>query len=160
MELLLNGKPKPPLIGGLKPWVPPHLLRVKIWKHAGYDFVWLPIEFAYGSSRYGQGQRSFWDGPGRYIREDVERSLTRVLTTYPNAKIILWPLIDVYAGWDDAHPDDLYLTESGETRVATAHFERIGTKDPAKKHERHAWPGFSKAFREETGEALRELIRW
>ncbi|MBE2204917.1 MAG: beta-galactosidase [Chthoniobacterales bacterium] len=158
LELLLNGKPKPPLIGGLKPWVPPHMLRVKIWKHANYDLVWLPVEFSHGSYRYGHGQRSFWDGPGRYLREDVQNALSRVLTTYPNAKIILWPLIDVYAGWDDAHPDDLQRTEKGETRVGTSHFERIGVKDPAKKAERHVWSGFSKAFREDTGEALRELI--
>ncbi|MBN8712128.1 MAG: beta-galactosidase [Verrucomicrobia bacterium] len=158
LELLLNGKPKPPLIGGLKAWVPPHILRVKIWKYADYDVVWLPIEFGYGSYRNGHQQRSFWDGPGRYIREDVQNALSRVLLTYPNAKIILWPLIDVYSGWDDEHPDELHLTESGEKRVAAAHFERIGTKDPAKKHERYAWSGYSKVFREETGEALRELI--
>ena len=158
LEFLVNGKPKLPLVGGLKAWVPPHVLRVKIWKHAGYDVVWLPIEFGYGSWRNGHQQRSFWDGRGRYIREESQALLSRVLTAYPNAKIIIWPLIDVYSGWDDEHPEELHLTESGEKRVGTAHFERIGTKDPAKKHERYAWSGFSKVFREETGEALRELI--
>ncbi|XHR30552.1 MAG: beta-galactosidase [Chthoniobacteraceae bacterium] len=165
VELILDGRSKPPLLGGIKPWTPQERLRVMVWKEAGFDLVWLPYEFAYGSSRNGYASvsrfnRPFWDGANQYVREDVEKLLWRVLRAYPNAKIILWPLLDAYPGWDDEHPEELYRSEHGDGLVATTHAVRIGSKNSdAQQHERYAWSMFSPVFRKEAGEALRELIK-
>lgn len=163
VHLEIDGKPAPLMVGGIKGFVAHDKMRVKVWRDAGYDLVFVCYDLGYMSSRFGYVSpplynRSFWDGPDRYVREDIEKVLWRVLRVYPNAKIILWPWIDVYPDWADRHPGELMRNENGQGFIVKNHFERVGDDPDPEKKERLAWSFFSEVFRKEAGEMLREFV--
>jgi hypothetical protein len=164
VQLEINGEPEPLMVGGIKGFVAHDKMRVKVWRDAGYNLVFVCFDLGYMSSHFGYVSpplynRSFWDGPGRYVSEDVEKVLWRVLRVYPDAKIILWPWIDVYPEWANEHPGELMRNEKGQGFVVKNHFERVGDDPDPKKKERLAWSFFSQVFRKEAGEMLAEFVR-
>jgi len=163
VQLEVNGQVEPLMVGGIKGFVAHDKMRVKVWKDAGYNLVFVYYDLGYMCSRFGYVSptlynRSFWDGPNRYVREDVEKVLWRVLKVYPNAKIILWPWIDVYPGWAEEHPDELMRNDQGQGIIVKSHFERPGDNPKMEDKERLAWSFFSEVFRKDTGEMLREFV--
>jgi hypothetical protein len=161
--LNLNGEPVPLMLGSLTMFTPREKLRVRVWKEAGIPFVMVPYDLGMTNARYGwvtppRYNRSFWDGPGKFVREDVETLLWRVLSVYPDARIILWPWMDVYPGWDEAHPGELMRNEEGKPFIVSTHFLRVGENPDRAKTERLAWSFFSPVFREQASDVLREFI--
>lgn len=164
VQVRINDTVEPLIVGGIKGFVPHEKMRVKVWKETGYDLVLVYFDLGYMCSRYGyvsppQYNRSFWDGPDTYVREDIEKVLWRVLQVYPKAQIILWPWLDVYPGWADAHPGELMRNEEGQFFIVRNHFERVGDTANPEQKERFAWSLFSPVFRQEAGDMLREFVR-
>lgn len=142
---------------------PRQKLRVKVWKEAGYEFVMVPYDLGMMHSGYGWVtpplyNRAFWNGSGDYMCEDVETVLWRVLAVYPNAKIVLWPWIDVYPGWAETYPRELMRNEEGKGVIVSTHFLRTGSDPDSQKTERYAWSVYSPVFREQGAETLRKFI--
>ncbi len=160
VRLQVDGKAEPFMVGGVKGMCSPEKMRIKVWKQGGYDVVFVFYDLAsIGITLHSSYNRRFWEGHERYVPEEVENVLWRVVKVMPNARILLWLWIDAYPGWDNEHPGELIRNEQGLPLVAVDHYIRFGETADPKSKERLAWSMYSNVFRQEAGEALRRFVQ-
>lgn len=102
----------------------------------------------------------FWTGKNQYDPSGIdEKLLWRPLQTNPDAKLILWLMVDVYPGWYAEHPDELMRNEKGEFLIVAPYFLRYDQRWDLTKGERPVPSFWSDAFRDEASAMLREFVR-
>lgn len=161
-QMLINGTIKPFL--GVDIWDQPlDSVYLAPFFAAGMEIVNVTVNLSYNKKGGFSGaeyyMKPFWTGQNSYDDTDLEKILWRPLQTSPNAKIILWIMIDPYPEWTAEHPDDIMRNDRGEKLVASRHFLRYGGKEPTpEQQERYVWSFFSEAFRNDTSATIAKLI--
>jgi hypothetical protein len=133
---------------------------------AGMEIINIQVNIALGTLKISPtGTRfmtPYWVGKGQYDPSGLEPVLWRPLRSNPNAKIILWLIIDPYPEWPAEHPEELTQNEHGEYAHGASHFSGYSKElrvSGLGRPDRSAWSFFSESFRDETSDMLANFVR-
>jgi hypothetical protein len=102
-----------------------------------------------------------WKGKNTYDFSSVENSIMRILGLDPESFIIIRVMVFPYPEWSAEHPDQLVSTEDGKFFIADKSYHCVGVgREPNAQLGEVYMPSYlSGVLREETGDALKALIR-